>query len=151
MPSVGIVKLLLVPVAMFIALLTGAGTGPLKDSLPSLFTGRDELARARSEIADLRYGRGAAAPEWVGKYADALCNSDVAFVTQHTDAALGVTADDIAAQFQRMHDNGLDCSGVRYLGAVGDRQFVYVLRQGNRENWYVFTVSEDGQTVAKVE
>ena len=144
-------KLLLVPVAMVLALLTGAGSGPLKDSLPSLFTARDELARARGEIADLRYGRGAAAPEWVGKYADALCKADVGFVTEHTDAALGVTADDVEAQFARMHDNGLDCSGVRYLGSVGDRQFVYALRQGNRENWYVFTLSEGGQTVAKVE
>ena len=98
---------------MFLALLTGAGSGPLKDSLPSLFTARDELARARGEIADLRYGRGAAAPEWVGKYADALCKADVGFVTEHTDAALGVTADDVAAQFARMHDNGLDCSAVR--------------------------------------
>jgi len=150
-PGLGTVKLLLLPVAMVLALLGGAGTGPLKDSLPNLFTSRDELARARSEIADLRYGRGAAAPAWVAKYADALCVADVDYVAQHTDASLGMTDADIEAQFARMHENGLDCSGVRYLGAVGDRQFVFALRQGNRENWYVFTISEDGQTVAKVE
>ncbi|OLC21661.1 MAG: hypothetical protein AUH33_01295 [Chloroflexi bacterium 13_1_40CM_68_21] len=145
-------KLLLVPVAMILALLSGAGwAGPVKDSLPSLFTSRDELAHARSEIADLRYGRGAAAPEWVARYADALCRADVNFVTQHTDASLGLTPKDIETQFARMHDNGLDCSGVRYLGSVGDRQFVFALRQGNRENWYVFTLSETGEAVAKVE
>jgi hypothetical protein len=145
------VKLLLLPVVMFLALLTGAGAGPLKDSLPTLFTARDELARARSEIADLRYGRGATAPEWVGKYADALCTSDVAFVTEHTAAALGVTADDVAAQFQRMHDNGLDCTSVRYLGSVGVDQFVFVLHHGPKDVWYVLTLSENGQTIAKVE
>src|SRR3989442_3197948 len=121
---------------MFLALLTGAGSGPLKDSLPSLFTARDELARARGEIADLRYGRGAAAPEWVGKYAEALCKADVAFVTEHTDAALGVTSDDVEAQFARMHDNSLDCSWDRYLGSVVDRQFVYSTRLSKREMWY---------------
>src|SRR5205809_1072784 len=82
-------------------------------------------------MKDLRYGRGAGAPAWVAKYADALCMADVDYVAQHTDASLGMTDADIKAQFARMHDNGLDCSGVRYLGAVGDRQFVFALRQGN--------------------
>jgi hypothetical protein len=135
-----------------LVLLTGAsGPGPLKDSMGNIFTFRDEMARMRGEVAELRYGRGSDAPAWVAKYAGALCSADSSYVVQHTDAALGVTKEDIDAQFQRMHENGLDCTSVRYLGSVGQSQFVFVLHHGQKDVWYVFTLSEDGQAIAKVE
>src|SRR5436189_6431468 len=115
---------LLIPGVLGLALLTGAsGPGPLKDSMGNFFANRDELARMRGEVADLRHGRGSAAPTWVAQYATALCSADSDFLVQRTDAALGVTKEDIEAQFRRMHDNGLDCTGVRYLGSVGQTQF----------------------------
>jgi hypothetical protein len=135
-----------------LVLLTGAsGPGPLKDSMGSLFASKDEMALMRGEIADLRHGRGSAAPAWVQKYAGALCSADSAYLVERTSVALGVTQADIDAQFQRMHDNGLDCTSVRYLGSVNQSQFVFVLHHGPKEVWYVLTLSEDGQTVDKVE
>jgi len=109
------------------------------------------MALMRGEVAELRHGRGSAAPAWVSQYASALCAGDSAYVVERTDAALAVTEEDIDAQFQRMHDNGLDCTSVRYLGSVGDSQFVFVLHHGAKDVWYVLTLSEDGQTIAKVE
>ena len=135
-----------------LVLLTGAsGPGPLKDSMGSLFTNRDEMALMRGEVADLRHGRGSAAPAWVNEYAGALCSADASYLVERTDTALGVTKEDIDAQFQRMHENGLDCTSVRYLGSVGESQFVFVLHHGPKDVWYVLTLSEDGQTIAKVE
>ncbi|HYU81108.1 MAG TPA: hypothetical protein VFA31_00065 [Candidatus Polarisedimenticolia bacterium] len=143
---------LLIPAVFGLVLLTGAsGPGPLKDSIGNLFTYRDEMAQMRGEVADLRHGRGSAAPPWVDKFAGALCSADSAYVVERTDAALGVTQDAMDAQFQRLHDNGLDCTSVRYLGSVGESQFVYVLHHGPKDVWYVLTLSEDGQTIAKVE
>jgi hypothetical protein len=144
-------KLLITAVFGLVALTGASGPGPLKDSMGSLFTARDEMALMRGEVADLRHGRGSAAPAWVNEYAGALCSADAAFLVERTDAALGVTKEDIDAQFQRMHDNGLDCTSVRYLGSVGESQFVYVLHHGQKDVWYVLTLSEDGQTIAKVE
>ena len=142
----------LIPAVFGLVLLTGAsGPGPLKDSMGNLFANRDEMAQMRGEVADLRHGRGSAAPAWVNQYAGALCSADSAFLVERTDAALGVTEQDIEAQFQRMHENGLDCTSVRYLGSVNDSQFVFVLRHGPKDVWYVLTLSEDGQTIAKVE
>lgn len=109
------------------------------------------MARMRGEVAELRHGRGSGAPALVAKYADALCRSDTAYVTQHTDAALGITEEDVEAQFQKMRDNGLDCTSVRYLGSVGDDRFVFVLEHGPRDIWYVLTLSADGRAIAKVE
>ena len=138
--------------AFGLVLLTGAsGPGPLKDSMGSMFANRDEMALMRGEIADLRHGRGSAAPTWVNQYADALCTADPAYLVERTDAALGVTMEDILAQFQRMHENGLDCTSVRYLGSVGQKQFVFVLHHGQKDVWYVLTLSEDGQRIDKVE
>ncbi len=143
---------LLFTAAFGLVLLTGAsGPGPLKDSMGNLFSNRDEMARMRGEVADLRHGRGSAAPAWVNQFAGALCSANSAFIVERTDAALGVTKEDIDAQFQRLHDNGLDCTSVRYLGSVGESQFVYVLHHGPKDVWYVLTLSEDGQTIAKVE
>jgi hypothetical protein len=143
---------LLFTAAFGLVLLTGAsGPGPLKDSMGNLFTYRDEMAQMRGEVAELRHGRGSAAPAWVNQFAGALCSADSAFVVDRTDAALGVTTEDLDAQFQRMHENGLDCTSVRYLGSVGDSQFVYVLHHGPKDVWYVLTLSLDGQTIAKVE
>lgn len=143
---------LLIPAVFGLVLLTGAsGPGPLKDSMGNLFTYRDEMAQMRGEVADLRHGRGSAAPTWVDKFAGALCSADSAYVVERTDSALGVTEDAMDAQFQRLHDNGLDCTSVRYLGSVGESQFVYVLHHGPKDVWYVLTLSEDGQTIAKVE
>ena len=143
---------LLIPAVFGLVLLTGAsGPGPLKDSMGNLFTYRDEMAGMRGEIADLRHGRGSAAPGWVNKYAGALCSYDSAYLVERTDAMLGVTQQDLDAQFQRMHDDGLDCTSVRYLGSVGESQFVFVLHHGAKDVWYVLTLSEDGQTIAKVE
>lgn len=143
---------LLLPGIVGLVLLTGAsGPGPLKDELPNLFTYRDEMARMRLEIAELRSGRGAAAPAWVTKYAGALCGSDARYVVEHTDPTLGMTEADIEAQFTHMHDNGLDCTGVRYLGSIGANQYVFVLNHGVRDIWYLLTLSQDGRTIAKVE
>jgi hypothetical protein len=143
---------LLIAAAFGLVLLTGAsGPGPLKDSMGTLFASRDEMALMRGEVADLRHGRGSAAPAWVSQYAGALCSADPAFLVERTDASLGVTEQDLEAQFQRMHENGLDCTSVRYLGSVGQSQFVFVLRHGPKDVWYVLTLSEDGQTIAKVE
>ena len=143
---------LLFTAAFGLVLLTGAsGPGPLKDSMGNLFTYRDEMAQMRGEVADLRHGRGSAAPAWVNQFAGALCSANSAFIVERTDAALGVTKEDMDAQFQRMHDNGLDCTSVRYLGSVGESQFVYVLHHGPKDVWYVLTLSEDGQTIAKIE
>ena len=143
---------LIIPAVFGLLLLTGAsGPGPLKDSMGSLLTFREEMAQLRGEVADLRHGRGSAPPAWVAKYAGALCSSDSAYVAQHTDVALGVTQEDIDAQFQNMHNNGLDCTSVRYLGSVGDSQFVFVLHHGPKDIWYVLTLSQDHQTIAKVE
>ena len=141
----------LIPAVLGLVLLTGAsGPGPLRDSLGDLFTFRTELAHMRGEVADLRHGRGSGAPAWVAKYAGALCQNDVAYVFEHTDATLGMTMEDIDAQFQQMRDNGQDCTSVRYLGSVGDDRFVFVLH-GSRDLWYVLTLSEDGRTIAKVD
>src|SRR5204863_9384704 len=119
----------LIPAVFGLVLLTGAsGPGPLKDSMGNLFANRDEMAQMRGEIADLRHGRGSAAPTWVNQYAGALCTADSDYLLERTDPALGVTKEDIEAQFQRVHENGLDCTGVRYLGSVGESQFVFVLR-----------------------
>ena len=143
---------LLIPAVFGLVLLTGAsGPGPLKDSMGNLFTYRDEMAQMRGEVANLRHGRGSAAPAWVDKFAGALCSADSAYVVERTDATLGVTQDAMDAQFQRLHDNDLDCTSVRYLGSVGESQFVYVLHHGPKDVWYVLTLSEDGQTIAKVE
>jgi hypothetical protein len=142
----------LIPAVLALALLTGAsGPGPLKDSMGSLFTFRDEMAQMRREVADLRHGRGSGAPGWVAEYARALCAADSAYIVERSDAALGVTAEDIDAQFARMHADGLDCTSVRYLGSVGANQFVFVLRHGAKDVWYVLTLSEDGETVARVD
>jgi hypothetical protein len=143
---------LLVTGVFGLVLLTGAsGPGPLKDSVGNFFTSKDEMALMRGEVADLRHGRGSAAPAWVTRYATAICSGDSAYVVERTDVALAVTQQAVDAQFQRMHDNGLDCTSVRYLGSVGDTQFVFVLHQGQKDVWYVFTLSEDGKTIAKVE
>jgi len=143
---------LLFTAAFGLVLLTGAsGPGPLKDSMGNLFTYRDEMAQMRGEVADLRHGRGSAAPAWVNQFAGALCSANSAFIVERTDAALGVTKEDIDAQFQRLHDNGLDCTSVRYLGSVGESQFVFVLHHGPKDVWYVLTLTEDGQTIAKIE
>jgi hypothetical protein len=143
---------LLFTAAFGLVLLTGAsGPGPLKDSMGNLFTYRDEMAQMRGEVADLRHGRGSAAPAWVNQFAGALCSANSAFIVERTDAALGVTKEDMDAQFQRMHDNGLDCTSVRYLGSVGESQFVFVLHHGPKDVWYVLTLTEDGQTIAKIE
>src|SRR5882762_1511802 len=83
---------LLIPAVFGLVLLTGAsGPGPLKDSMGNLFTNRDEMAQMRGEVADLRHGRGSAAPAWVTKFAGALCSGDSAYVAERTDAALAVT------------------------------------------------------------
>jgi hypothetical protein len=143
---------LLFTAAFGLVLLTGAsGPGPLKDSMGNLFTYRDEMAQMRGEVADLRHGRGSAAPPWVNQFAGALCSANSAFIVERTDAGLGVTKEDMDAQFQRMHDNGLDCTSVRYLGSVGESQFVFVLHHGPKDVWYVLTLTEDGQTIAKIE
>jgi hypothetical protein len=143
---------LIIPAIFGLVLLTGAsGPGPLKDSVGSYLTFRDEMAKMRAEVADLRQGRGSAAPAMVAKYAGALCSADSSYVAQHTDAAVAVTQVDVEAQFRKMHDNGLDCTGVRYLGSVGNSKFVFVLHHGPKDIWYVLTLSEDGQTIAKVE
>jgi hypothetical protein len=143
---------LIIPAIFGLVLVTGAsGPGPLKDEMGNLFANHDEMAKMRGEVADLRHGRGSAAPTWVNQYVGALCAANAAYVIERTDAALGVTQADIEAQFQRLHDNGLDCTSVRYLGSVGQSQFVYVLRHGPKDVWYVLTLSEDGQTIAKVE
>jgi hypothetical protein len=143
---------LLVTAFVGLVLLTGAsGPGPLKDSMGNFFTLKDDVAQMRGEVADLRHGRGSAAPAWVAKYARALCSADSDFLVQRTDAALGIAKEDIEAQFQRMHDSGLDCTSVRYLGSVGENQFVFVLHHGRKDVWYVLTISDDGQAIAKVE
>jgi hypothetical protein len=143
---------LLITAVFGLVLLTGAsGPGPLKDSMGNFFTSKDEVALMRGEVADLRHGRGSAAPAWVARYASALCTGDSVYVAERTDATLAVTQQDIDAQFQRLHDNGMDCTGVRYLGSVGESQFVFVLHHGQKDVWYVFTLSADGQTIAKVE
>jgi predicted anti-sigma-YlaC factor YlaD len=143
---------LVIPAVLALVLLTGAsGPGPLKDSMGALFTFREDMAQMRGEIADLRHGRGSAAPAWVNQYAGALCAADSAYLVKRTDPALGVTEEDLDAQFQRMRDNELNCTSVRYLGSVGQTQFVFVLRHGAKDVWYVMTLSEDGETIAKVE
>ena len=143
---------LIIPAVFGLVLVTGAsGPGPLKDEVGNIFANHDEMAKMRGEVADLRHGRGSAAPAWVNQYVGALCAANAAAVIERTDAAIGVTQADIEAQFQRLHDNGLDCTSVRYLGSVGQSQFVYVLRHGPKDVWYVLTLSEDGQTIAKVE
>jgi hypothetical protein len=143
---------LIIPAVLGLVLLTGAsGPGPLKDSVGELFTFRDEMSHMRSEVASLRHGRGSAAPAWVDHYASALCAADSEYLAQHSDPALGVTKEDLDTQFQRMRDSKLNCTGVRYLGSVGESQFVFVLRHGAKDVWYVMTVSEDGETIAKVE
>jgi hypothetical protein len=87
----------------------------------------------------------------VNQFAGALCSANSAFIVGRTDAGLGVTKEDIDVQFQRLHENGLDCTSVRYLGSVGESQFVYVLHHGPKDVWYVLTLSEDGQSIVKVE
>jgi hypothetical protein len=144
-------KLLLSAVLGLVVLTGASGPGPLKDSFMNIFTYRDDMARMRAEIADLRSGRGAAAPVWVAEYAAALCSGDASYIVEHTNPALGMTEADIAAQFGRMHDAGLDCQRVRYLGSVGDGQFIFVLDHSVRDIWYLLTLSEDGRTIAKVE
>ena len=143
---------LLAPVILTVAVLTGAGgSGPLKDSLAGVVAWHDDGARMRAEIAELRSGRGSAAPDWLALYAKAICSMDPSYVAQHTDESLGMTGEEIAAQFQRMQANGLDCSGVRYLGSVGEHSFVFVLHQGAKDVWYVLTTSDEADTVVKVE
>ena len=99
----------------------------------------------------LRQGRGAAAPAWLTQYANAICSHDAEYVETHTDAALGMTLDEVTTQFDTMHARGQDCTAVRYLGSVNEKQFIYVLKQGPKEVWYVFTLSDDGASVVNVE
>jgi len=151
MPVAQSMKLLAIPL-LALAVLTGAsGSGPLKDNLTGLFSWRDELARDRAEIADLRQGRGATAPSWVVSYANAICEHNAVFVHEHTDAALGMTLEQVTTQFDTMHSQGLDCSSVRYLGSVNENKYVFVLRQGKKDVWYIFTLSDDGASVVNVE
>src|SRR6266513_1486834 len=75
----------------------------------------DAIGRGRAEIADLRQGRGAAAPAWLTQYANAICSHDAEYVETHTDAALGMTLDEVTTQFDTMHARGQDCTAVRYL------------------------------------
>jgi hypothetical protein len=143
---------LIIPAVLGLVLLTGAsGPGPLKDSMGEFFTFRNELALMRGEVAELRHGRGSAAPAWVAQYVDALCAADSAYLMDRTDPSLGLVKEDLDAQFQRMRDNDLACTSTRYLGSVGETQFVFVLRHGPKDVWYVLTLSEDRQTIAKVE
>jgi hypothetical protein len=144
---------LLLSAVLALAVFTGAtGNGSAwKDSFSSLFSWRDELAKARTEIAELRNGRGAAAPAWLDQYAKAVCSHDADFVAAHTDESLGMTLDDVNVQFETMHARGLDCTGVRYLGSVGGDGFVYVLHQGPKDVWYVFTVNTEGTSVVNVQ
>lgn len=135
-----------------LVVLTGAsGPGPLKDELPVLIGARAELGRMRLELAELRNGRGAAAPDWVASYARAICFSDARFVAEHTDASAGATEASVAEQFERLRASGLVCTGVRYLGSVGTDQFIFVLNHGEKDIWYLLTLSEDGRTIAKVD
>ena len=87
----------------------------------------------------------------MNQFAAALCSGDSAYILDRTDATLGVTKEAIDAQFQRLHENGLDCTGVRYLGSVGQTQFVFVLHHGPKDVWYVLTLSADGDAIAQVE
>ncbi|MGH2470809.1 MAG: hypothetical protein ACRDG6_00165 [Candidatus Limnocylindria bacterium] len=105
----------------------------------------------RGEVAELRHGRGSGAPALVAKYADALCRSDTAYVTQHTDAALGITEEDVEAQFQKMRDNGLDCTSVS-LPRVCRRRPVRI-RAGARPQRHLVCPDAlaDGRAIAKVE
>jgi hypothetical protein len=136
-----------------LAIFTGAtgNGGPVKDTWTGLFTWRDELSRARSEVADLRNGRGFAAPGWLTDYAKSICVHNADYIATHTDPALGLTVEQVQAQFETMRARGLDCSAVRYLGSVNGLQFVYVLKLGQKEIWYIFTISEDGRSVVNVE
>jgi hypothetical protein len=137
---------------MGLAVLTGAsGPGPLKDELPVLFGARAELGRMRLELAELRSGRGSAAPGWVADYARAMCAMDARYVVEHTDPSIGITEEDMRAQFQRMSAEGKGCSSVRYLGSVGTDQFIFVLHHGPRDVWYLLTLSEDGRSILKLE
>ena len=86
---------LLIPAVFGLVLLTGAsGPGPLRDNLGNFFTSKDEMALMRGEVAELRHGRGSAAPAWVSQYASALCAGDSAYVVERTDAALAVTEEE---------------------------------------------------------
>jgi hypothetical protein len=136
-----------------LAVFTGATgtTGPLKDEWRNIFVSRDELTKAHAEVADLRNGRGFAAPDWLTDYAKAICVHNAEYVESHTDPSLGMTREQVQAQFDTMHARGLDCTAVRYLGSVNGTQFIYVLRQGPKEVWYVFTLSDDGLAVVNVE
>jgi hypothetical protein len=135
-----------------LALFTGASgtTGPLKDGVGNVFTWPSELARSRAEIADLRNGRGAAAPRIAADFAKAICSHDAAYVMAHTDPTLGMTMDQVGTQFDTMHTRGLDCTGVRYLGSVNATEFVFALRQGPKEMWYVIGLSDDGSLVVSL-
>ena len=123
----------------------------MKDTWTTVFTWRDELGKARSEIADLRNGRGFAAPGWLTDYAKSICVHNADYIATHSDPALGLTVEQVQAQFATMDARGIECTAVRYLGSVNGQQFVYVLKQGPKEVWYVLTISEDGNSVVNVE
>jgi hypothetical protein len=136
-----------------LAVLTGAtGNGePVKDTWTTMFTWRDELGKARAEVAELRNGRGFAAPGWLTDYAKSICTRNADYVASHSHPSLGLTVDQIQAQFATMEARGIECTAVRYLGSVNGQQFVFVLKQGTKEVWYVFTISDDGNSVVNVE
>src|SRR5438132_360761 len=74
---------LLIPAVFGLVLLTGAsGPGPLRDNLGNFFTSKDEVALMRGEVAELRHGRGSAAPAWVSQYASALCAGNSAYFAE---------------------------------------------------------------------
>jgi hypothetical protein len=87
----------------------------------------------------------ASPPSWITLFAKAFCDADAERVAARVGGSLAAEPAAIAEAFAQRE---WDCAEQRYLGGGGSGEgvafYVYALKDGqSREQWWVFTVSEE--------